>query len=54
MTNNHPNGANRAIGYARVSTSEQAEEGISLQVQEDSIRAYAQLHGLELTDIFED
>jgi len=54
MTKNHPNGANRAIGYARVSTSEQAEEGISLQVQEDSIRAYAQLHGLELTDILSD
>jgi hypothetical protein len=54
MTKNHPNGANRAIGYARVSTSEQAEEGISLQVQEDSIRAYAQLHGLTLTDILSD
>jgi len=54
MAKNHPNGANRAIGYARVSTLEQAEEGISLQVQEDSIRAYAQLHGLELTDILSD
>jgi len=54
MAKNHPNGAIRAIGYARVSTSEQAEEGISLQVQEDSIRAYAQLHSLELTDILSD
>ncbi len=37
-----------AIGYTRVSTEEQAREGISLEVQKDKIEKYAELHNLEL------
>lgn len=28
----------KAVGYVRVSTSEQADQGVSLQVQEERIR----------------
>ena len=45
---------NKAIGYCRVSTQEQAREGISLEAQEDKIKKYAQLHGLELMEIIKD
>jgi len=38
----------KAVGYCRVSTEEQAREGISLEVQKDKIRQYAELHNLEL------
>ena len=44
----------RAIGYARVSTFEQANEGISLQAQASKIRDYCALEGLELVDIIID
>lgn len=37
-----------AVGYCRVSTEEQAREGISLEVQEDKIKKYAELHNLNL------
>jgi site-specific DNA recombinase len=40
-----------AIGYIRVSTTEQVEDGVSLAAQEEKIRAYAALHGLELLTI---
>jgi site-specific DNA recombinase len=43
-----------AIGYTRVSTEEQAKEGISLDVQEDKIRQYAKLNNLKLVDIIID
>lgn len=42
-----------AIGYARVSTDEQAK-GYSLSTQLDAIRAYAQQRGYELTEVFQD
>ncbi|MCK5643237.1 MAG: recombinase family protein [Gammaproteobacteria bacterium] len=42
----------KAIGYVRVSTEEQAEEGVSLAAQEERIRAYAKLYGLELVYMF--
>lgn len=40
----------KAIGYARVSSREQIE-GTGLQAQEDQIRAYASMRGLELVDV---
>jgi len=36
----------KTIGYIRVSTEEQAREGISLNVQEVKVKAYAELHNL--------
>jgi len=44
----------RAIGYIRVSTEDQAREGVSLDNQESKIRAYADLNGLELVDVIKD
>ena len=44
----------RAIGYIRVSTAQQASEGVSLQAQESRIRAYCELHGLELLQVIVD
>lgn len=44
----------RAIGYVRVSTSEQAIEGISLDNQNAKIRAYCVLNNLELAEVIED
>ena len=45
---------NKAVGYIRVSTEEQARGGISLDMQQAKIRAYADLEGLELVEIFSD
>ena len=39
------------IGYARVSTDEQAREGVSLEVQQQRIRAYAEAKELELAEV---
>lgn len=44
----------KAIGYVRVSTEDQAREGISLDNQENKIRAYADLNGFELVDVIKD
>ncbi|MQY58086.1 MAG: recombinase family protein [Clostridia bacterium] len=41
----------KAVGYIRVSTEEQVREGISLEVQEDKVKKYADLHNLRLTEI---
>ena len=38
----------KAVGYIRVSTQEQANEGVSLAAQEARIRAYCTVAGLEL------
>lgn len=43
-----------AIGYARVSTEEQAAEGVSIEAQVAKIRAYAELHELDLLDVIRD
>ncbi len=43
-----------ALGYARVSTDEQAREGVSLEVQRQRIRAYAEAKDLPLSDILVD
>lgn len=38
----------RAVGYIRVSTKKQAEQGISMDVQMSKIRKYCDLHDFEL------
>jgi len=44
----------RAIGYIRVSTEDQAREGISLDHQRAKIEAYCELKDMELVSIIED
>ena len=44
----------KAIGYIRVSTEQQASEGISLENQKDQIEKYCRYKGFELTGIIED
>jgi site-specific DNA recombinase len=46
--------AMKAIGYIRVSTDEQATDGVSLEIQRAKVEAYAALYGLELVAIVED
>lgn len=43
-----------AVGYVRVSTTKQAEEGISLEAQEARLRAWAAGQGLELVSVHVD
>src|ERR1700682_672916 len=42
------------IGYVRVSTDRQAEQGVSLEAQEAKIRAMATVQGAELIDVIVD
>ncbi len=44
----------KAVGYIRVSTEDQAKEGVSLDNQRAKIRAYADLKDLDLVEIVED
>lgn len=44
----------KAIAYIRVSTEEQASEGVSLEAQRAKIEAWTNLNGYELAAIFED
>ena len=44
----------KAIGYVRVSTDEQAREGVSMDNQKAKIEAYCNLNDLELVAIIED
>jgi site-specific DNA recombinase len=44
----------KAIGYVRVSTDEQASNGISLDAQEDKIRAYCRAKDWSLVDVVRD
>ena len=44
----------QAIGYVRVSTEQQASEGVSLEAQAARIRAYAALNELDLAAIYTD
>jgi site-specific DNA recombinase len=43
-----------AVGYVRVSTEDQAKEGVSLENQKSKIMAYCQLKDLELREVIED
>lgn len=44
----------QAIGYIRVSTQGQAEEGVSLEAQKAKITAWCELNGYELQSVFTD
>ena len=46
--------ATAAVGYVRVSTADQAAEGVSLEAQREKIKAYAALHELELIAVHAD
>ena len=43
-----------AVLYIRVSTDEQAREGVSLAAQEDRLRAYCAMRGLEVAGVIRD
>src|SRR5689334_5533926 len=54
MRNRKPQAQNvsrKAVGYVRVSTEEQAREGVSLDAQEFRLRAYCTAAGLELVHL---
>ena len=44
----------RAVGYIRVSTAEQKEEGYSLLGQRKNIELFAEKQGYELIDVYAD
>ena len=44
----------KVVGYIRVSTVEQEESGLGIEDQEAKIRAYCDLYGLELVELFTD
>ena len=44
----------KAIAYVRVSTEEQATEGVSLEAQTKTLEAYATMKNIELVDIVAD
>lgn len=46
--------SNRVVGYIRVSTDMQANEGVSLEAQREKIRAYCTALDLTLVHIYED
>ena len=48
MSKPKPHNLSQAIGYVRVSTLEQAREGVSLDAQEERVRAYCAMSGLTL------
>jgi site-specific DNA recombinase len=48
------NGRKHAIGYVRVSTRNQADNGISLENQKERIKKYCEFYNLELIEILED
>ena len=47
-------GRRSVVGYVRVSTQMQAQEGVSLDAQRRKIRAYCELYELDLVDICAD
>jgi len=47
-------GAMEVIGYSRVSTDEQVSNGVSLEAQEEKIRAYCKVKDWDLLDIVRD
>lgn len=46
--------APRAVGYIRVSTEEQADDGVSLEVQEEALRRAAAQEGFALVEVLRD
>ncbi len=49
-----PTPETRVIGYVRVSTEDQTENGVSLAAQRHRLQAYGEAHGLQLVRIEED
>jgi site-specific DNA recombinase len=43
-----------AVGYVRVSTDRQADQGVSLEAQEAKVRAMATVQGVNLTEVIVD
>ena len=54
MTRSKPDSSSDAVLYLRVSTQEQAREGISLAAQEARLRAYCELRGLRVVEVVTD
>lgn len=44
----------KTIAYIRVSTSEQADRGFSLPAQEQKIKQYAELYGIQIDEVIHD
>lgn len=44
----------KAVGYVRVSTQEQAADGVSLEMQRAKLAAWAELHDAELVEVIAD
>lgn len=44
----------KVVGYTRVSTDKQVEEGLSLDAQREKITMFCKLHDLDLVEIIED
>jgi DNA invertase Pin-like site-specific DNA recombinase len=44
----------KLVGYIRVSTDRQAEEGLGLEVQEDALRSWARSNGHRVTKVLRD
>ncbi len=53
-TTSQPTSKPRALGYVRVSTDKQAEQGVSLEAQAAKVRAMAEVQDAELLDVIED
>ena len=53
-TKRNRDAAEGVLGYCRVSTEDQARDGISLAAQRNRIEAYCEAHGLRLVRIEED
>jgi DNA invertase Pin-like site-specific DNA recombinase len=49
-----PSETSRVVIYARVSTSKQGDDGVSLSAQVEKCRQYAALYGLEVVEVVED
>jgi len=54
MTPKRAKTSTKAVGYIRVSTQDQVQEGLSLDVQEVRIRAYCEARGWDLLRIYRD
>jgi hypothetical protein len=54
MSRSTPDTSTDAVLYLRVSTQEQAREGISLAAQEARLRAYCELRGLRVVEVVTD
>jgi DNA invertase Pin-like site-specific DNA recombinase len=44
----------KVVGYVRVSSEDQAKDGVSLDAQREKVRLYAGLHGLDLAEVVTD